>query len=184
MKTLLARLRAAAADQDGVTLVELIVYIVVASLLLALMAGVFAAGLGAEAATRDRDTATGRAQVVSQTLQTGIRGATDVRVEADGMTLRARVATGTSSAECRAWTLAGGVLYYETSGSAIAAGSTAGWTALASGVTGTLDGAVPFAASGSHVDYAFDVTVGEAVVPLTGGAGAQAKTEGTTASCW
>ena len=91
-------------DDAGVTLVELIIYMVVGLLLLSLMAGLFANGLSSQAQTTDRDTATGKATVVTDSLQTSIRNATAVNPSSGtGKTIVALVATGTSGWECRAW---------------------------------------------------------------------------------
>lgn len=179
-----ARSAALRHDDAGVTLVELIVYIVVASLFLGLMASLFATGLKTESGTRDRDTATGKAQVVSDSIATSIRNASAFQI--DGKLLRARVATGASGWECRAWALtAAGDLVYTTSTTAIPAGAYTGWTTLASGVTGTKTAGSPFASSGARLDLGMTVTRGTAVVPLTSGVTAQAvSTGGTPSSCW
>ncbi|WP_439594155.1 hypothetical protein [Microbacterium sp.] len=171
-------------DDSGVTLVELIVYIAVAALFLGLMAGIFAAGLRTESATRDRTTATGKAQVVSDSIATSIRNASAFQI--DGKLLRARVATGASGWECRAWVLtAGGDLAYKTSTTAIPSGNYTGWKSLATGVVGTKTAGSPFAASGNRLDLGYSVTQGASVVAITNGVTAQAvSTGGTPTTCW
>lgn len=93
-------------DDAGLTLVELLISLFVGAVLLSLVATVFASSLQSNAATRDRDLATGRAQAISTSLITSIRNARAVTVQdlTDGATvLRALVAKGGSAWECRAW---------------------------------------------------------------------------------
>lgn len=171
-------------DDAGVSLVELIVYAFVGAIILAVIAALFANGLRSQASTTERDTATGRAAVISNSLQGSIRNASEFRLEADKKTVRAKVATGASGWECRAWSLTTtGELKYKTSTSAIAIGSTTGWATLATGVTGTLAGAVTFGESGRTLSYGLQISVAGQVVPVTGGVTAQATIEGTGA-CW
>lgn len=175
-------LRRAEPDDAGITLVELIVYAAVAALFLGLLASLVVTGLKAEAATRERDTATGSAQVVSDSIQTSIRNSTEFRV--DGSLLRARVATGATTGECRAWAISSGALVYLASAAAIPVGGYTGWATLASGVSGTLAGGVPFSKSGQTLTLGISVTTGDSTVPITGGVSAQAKSEGTVTPCW
>lgn len=93
-------------DDLGLTLVELLISLFVGAVLLGLVATVFASSLQSNAATRDRDLATGRAQAISTSLSTSIRNARAVTVQGlpdGGTVLRALVAKGGSAWECRAW---------------------------------------------------------------------------------
>lgn len=173
-------------DDAGVTLVELIIYMVVGLLLLSLMAGLFANGLSSQAQTTDRDTATGKATVVTDSLQTSIRNATAVNPSSGtGKTIVALVATGTSGWECRAWSLtSSGALMYKAAASQFSTSSTTGWATLATGVTGSLTGGAMFSSTSStQLSYAFSVTVGGSAVPIAGGVIAQA-TIGSGGPCW
>lgn len=179
------RLRLAPVTDDaGMTLVELIMYILLSALFLGLLATLFATTLTAGQQTRNRDTATGTAQVVSESLQTSVRNAALVRV--DGAQLRAVVATGASQWECRAWVLQSGELRYRASAAAIPVGTaTTGWAVLATGVVGTKASGSPFVLSSTDtVSIGYRVTVGEASVNITSAATAQAKSEGTIPACW
>jgi Tfp pilus assembly protein PilV len=92
--------------EAGLTLVELLITVFVSAVLLGLVATIFVTTLQANAATRDRDLATGRAQAISTSLTTSVRNASAVSVTATaggGTVVRARVATGSASWECRAW---------------------------------------------------------------------------------
>lgn len=171
------------ADDSGVTLVELILYVVIGALFVGLLAGLFATNLTSGQQTRSRDTATGSAQLVAESLQSSLRNAAAVRV--DGSLLRAQVATGGSGWECRAWALESGALRYRESASAIPTGSTTGWATLATGVAGTKTGGSPFLLSGADtVSIGYTVTAGEATVKITSAVTAQAEAEGTVPACW
>jgi Tfp pilus assembly protein PilV len=96
-------------DPDaGLSLIELLVSTFVAAVMLGLIATILVTTLQATAATRDRDRATGQAQAISTSLSVSVRNAAAVTVQAaagGGSLLRARVATGASSWECRTWAL-------------------------------------------------------------------------------
>lgn len=170
-------------DDSGVTLVELIMYVAISALFVGLLATLFATSLKAGEETGNRDMATGTSQVVAETLQTSVRNAAAIKV--DGSLLRAQVAKGGDQWECRAWSLESGELRYKASTSAISAGSTAGWTTLARGVTGTKTAGSPFLLTGADsISIGYTVTVGDATVKITSAVTAQAKAEGAVLACW
>lgn len=173
-------------DDDGVTLVELIVYVVIAALVTGLMAGIFINGLRSQTSATDRDTATGKAGIVTNSLQTSLRNATAVSpATGTGNTLIAVVMTGASGWECRAWSLtATGNLVYKAAPSSFSVASTAGWTVLASGVTGSFSGGKVFSStSATQVQYSFSVTTSASTVPISGAVTAQATMAGA-GPCW
>lgn len=173
-------------DDEGITLVELIVYVVIAALVTGLMAGIFINGLRSQTAATDRDTATGRAGVVTNSLQTSLRNATAVNpATGSGNTLIAVVTTGTSGWQCRAWSLTStGNLVYKASSTSFSVASTAGWTVLASGVKGSFAGGKVFSSSSAtQVRYAFSVTTSASTVPISGAVTAQATMSGA-GPCW
>jgi hypothetical protein len=177
-------------DEEGVTLVELIVYIAVGALFAGLVASLFLSGLQSQAQTQDRDTATGKAQVVTDMLQASIRNADAVHV--DGPMLVARVATGTTGWECRGWALtAEGAIVYKHGLTALTTVD-ATWTPLigpadahGDGVSVSVEGGgEPFTLTGMQLDYRFTVSSGTASVPITGSVTAQAIAAGAVSPCW
>lgn len=136
------------ADDDGITLVELIVVIVVSALFLGLLAGLFVNGINAQNQATARDRATGQANVLSASLTSSIRNAAATRVAGDGKRVDASVRTS-SGWKCRAWVLSGTSVLYSQSDSALPA-STTGWKALATGAEGTLSGGAMFATAGDR----------------------------------
>jgi hypothetical protein len=90
----------------GITVVELLISTFVAAIMLSLIATILVTTLQATAATRDRDRATGQAQAISTSLTVSVRNAAAIVVQpvaGGGSVLRARVATGASGWQCRAW---------------------------------------------------------------------------------
>lgn len=193
---------------DGMTLVELIVYSGLSAMFLTLLVSVFIMSWQADATTRNRDVGTGAAHIITNSIQTSIRSASGFRI--DGGLLRARVATGASGWECQAWrltnprTIAGGKWYeleYNRGGSAIDNTST-GWTNLLKGL-GRRDGlgvlvqgkpteGEPFSQRGNLLTLNLKVIVvdlskpslDDAPVVVNSDAVPQARGEGSPTSCW
>lgn len=172
------------ARDAGMSLVEVIVYLAVAVLVTLGLSTMFASGVSASTSTKNRDTATGQAQLITTALQIGIRNSSAFTVT-DNL-LRARVATGEADWRCDAWAVTpAGRFVYRTSNSAIAAPSDySDWAVLADQVRGTLTGDQAFAMSTDRVEIGLEITVGDATVPLATDAVSQAKGEGSPATCW
>lgn len=172
-------------DEGGITLVELLVALFISALVLGLLALMFANGLRAQTQATDRDRATGAGNVMSNSLLTSIRNASEFRV-IDGRGLIAKVATGGTDWECRAWALGDGELRYRASRTALSTVDTSEWGAIARGVSGTLPGGRAFAAAGDRaLSIGIQVVSGETTIPFTNGVTAQAVDDGTdTTPCW
>ncbi|HWK76917.1 hypothetical protein [Microbacterium sp.] len=169
-------------DDDGLTLVELILYMLIAGVVLVLVSSIFINGWGAQVATTDRDAATGQANLVTASLQKSIRNATEINPSTgSGDTLVAVVATGSSGWECRAWKRdATGDLLYKSSNSVIDTSVTTGWATLATGID---DGPIFSAPSSTRLEYSFTASAGSATVPINGAVKAQAVIQGA-GPCW
>lgn len=172
-------------DDDGITLVELIVYLFVSALILGSLAVMFVNGLRAQTQATDRDSATGDGSVVSNSLLTSVRNSSEFTV-IDGRSLIAKVATGGTDWECRAWTLTGDVLRYRTSQTALSVADTAEWGVIARSVTGTLPGGRVFATAGDRaLTIGIEIASGDTGILFNNGVTAQAVSDGTdTTSCW
>ena len=178
--------RRAYGDDGGTTLVELIVYIFASGLFVGLLALLFVNGLAAQQQTTERDRATGSINVVSASLQSSIRNATDVAVDGSGRRIDAVVITPSGAFECRSWALdPTGALRYSAGESARDA-APGGWRVLVDGAVGTLAGGAAFAAHGSRgIDVGISVSVGDSKVAMTNGVTAQAvATAGGAPACW
>ncbi|GAA5097107.1 hypothetical protein GCM10025760_30890 [Microbacterium yannicii] len=175
--------RRGVADDGGVTLIELIMYVGLAAVVLGLMTALFTTGWQSQAATTESDSLTGRAAVTNETLQSGIRSASWFAVTDDGGTLRARVLIDSGSSECRAWVVTGeGDLLYRTSPAPIdvapareasAGEAPAGWVSLVhrestDGLPVRVTGA--FEADARELRYHVTLSSQGSSVPLVGGA--------------
>lgn len=179
-------------NDDGLTLVELLVSVVLSLLVLTVLLSVFVSASNSQAATKNRDVAAGTSQVAVNSVQVGVRNSSAFTIS--GNLLRARVASGSGSDwSCQAWALTpANVLVTKTSSTAIAVPPDyTGWATLANGVTGGLTSGKVFEAGGTgggRLTYAFTVTSGTggtaASVPVGGDVLPQAKGTGSPASCW
>lgn len=196
-------------DDDGVTLVELIIYLAVSALFLGLLALMFVNGLRAQAQTTDRDSATGQSIVVSNSILTSLRNATAFTITSANRALIAKVSTPGGGRECRAWVVTtGGDVRYLVSTSAISTADTSAWTVLVDGDAASGDGAHPslsrrdgsyadgrpkfvkidadadgltdaFSRSGQTLTLGLEFTRGDATVKVSNGVTAQAAIDGT-----
>jgi type II secretory pathway pseudopilin PulG len=173
-------------DEAGLTLVEVIVVISVSALFLGLLAVMFSNGLTAQQRATARDQATGKALVVTASLQSSVRNATEIAVAGGGTRVDAAVITPTGDFECRAWALdAGGALRYSAASDA-RGGDISGWTVIAEGVRGTLSAGAAFAADGARgLVIGMSLTIGDTTVPVRDGVAAQAVANREGAPpCW
>lgn len=168
-------------DETGMTLVEVIVYSSLTVVTLSALGGMFAAGLRAQAAARELDAAAGAAHVAVNSLQAGVRNASNVL--ASGGLLKARVASGTGGWQCAAWALtADGELVYTASPAPITSTDYSSWTVLATGAAA--DGGDAFDFDSTQVTYRMVFTSGSAKVPIAGVVVPTALGPGSPASCW
>lgn len=198
-----------AQNDEGVTLVELIVYIFVSALFLGLLALMFVNGLRAQAQTTDRDAATGQATVVSNSIVSSLRNATAFTITSANRMVIAKVSAPGGGRECRAWAVTtGGDVRYRVAASAISTADTSAWTVLVDGDAASGDGAHPslsrrdgnhangtprftrvdadgdgltdaFSRNGSTLSIGLDITRGDATVAVSNGVTAQAVIDGT-----
>lgn len=173
-------------DEAGLTVTELIVYVLVSALFAGLLAALFINGMQANAQTTDRDSATGRASVVSTSLFGSIRNALSFTVTDGGNSVVAVVATGATGWECRAWSVVGDELRYRAQTSVIDTSTAASWGALSGGVTPTLPGPAAFASAGARaLAVGLDIAGDDETVSLEDGVTAQAVTDEVgTPTCW
>ncbi|MGB3731117.1 PilW family protein [Microbacterium sp.] len=193
-------------DERGITLIELIIYMVLAAVFLTIVSAIFINGWLSQAATADRDAATANANLVTASLQQSIRNASAVHQPAGASNaVTAVVAIGDAAdSQCRAWvwvldTAASSddadrdhyQLRYSTSGSAIDLSHTDGaqWATLASAVVPKGDPAPTFTVTSvTGLTYSFAAESNERSkdskpVQVDGSVTAQAVIPGGRA-CW
>lgn len=196
-------------DDDGVTLIELIIYLAVSALFLGLLALMLVNGIRAQAQTTDRDTATGQSAVVSNSMLTSLRNATAFTITSAGRAVVAKVVKTNGARECRAWVVTtGGDVRYRAAASTISTADTSSWTVLVDGDAASGDGAHPslarrdgsnpdgtprfapvdadgdgltdaFSRIGQTLSIGLDITRGDATVKLSNAVTAQATLEAT-----
>ncbi len=165
---------------------ELLIIIFVSVLFLGLLAVLFSDGLSAQQRATSRDGATGKALVVSTSLQSSIRNATAVAVSGSGARVDAVVMTAAGGFECRAWALdVGGALRY-SSGTDARGVDVSSWKPLTQGARGTLAAGAAFAMNGVRgIDVGIAVTVGDETARVTDGVTAQAVANADEVpACW
>lgn len=131
----------------GLSLVELIVAVTIAGLFLGLLATLFANGIRTQAQTTERDLATGRAGVVSDTILASIRNSSGFVIVSENRALIAKTTAADGSTVCEAWLIlrdgdgsfrrasgdpafqAGDIIHKEST-SAISLADRTGWSAL------------------------------------------------------
>ncbi len=167
----------------GMTIVELILYGAISALVSAVVAGVFVSGLQSEGGTRDRDAATGSAQLVSTSVQTAIRNSSTFNVT--GAKLTAKVAKGTGTEwECQSWKLTGaGELLFKRSPGAIPFTDNSSWVTLATGASGTVIPDRPFEQDGTRLILRLQVQVGAETARVSTATNAEALGTGGI-PCW
>ena len=178
------RLRVNAGDDAGMSLVEVIIYSALTALVLSVLGGLFYAGFQTQAAASGRDAATGAAQVVSNSLQTGVRQ----RQQHLGVR---HAAQGAGRHRCRRLAMRDlGTDRGQTSWctrpprrrSPPPTYST--WTVLAAGASGRLAGGSAFSGGSAQVSYSLAFTSGSVTVPVAGAVNANAFGTGSPESCW
>lgn len=166
-------------DEDGMSLVELIVAVSVAALVLGLIASVFVNGFTAQREGVARDAATGAANVVASSVSTSVRNSTAIRTNAAGTRLDATYIAADGTPECRAWELRGNALVYRASKTGALPAADATWGKLATGVVGRLAAGKIFAVqNASSLQMSMDVTVDGITVALADGVVAQGVSTG------
>lgn len=172
-------------DDQGLTLVELTVAVVVGAIVLTLIAVTFINGFTAQRDGVARDGATGAANVVASSIATSIRNATGFHVNDEGTRVDATYIAPDGTPECRAWELLpGGALVYRADPGGALPAAEPSWGALATGVVGTLGAAEIFADDGGKsLRIGMEITMDEITIAVTDGVTAQAVRDGGLL-CW
>ena len=167
-------------DDEGVTLVELILYMIIGSLVASVIVMVLVNTFRAQSNVVSETSATTRGQLVASTLERSMRNALAYSVSSDGSTLLVRTSLD-NYLVCQGFALSStsGAQFIQTS-SSLPASST--WPVWQSGVT--QHGSMPFITQTLNgVSYSFDVTTDSSPVHIAGTTTARNLT-GVTSPCW
>lgn len=161
------------AGEAGFTLVELLVYMVLAVIVLLIVGGVLINSLTSQRTVRDATQASSTGQLVAKSVGHGVRNASDIWQSAPGVVpeilmVRTVGTDATPNWFCQAWSYDSGEIRTSRSTGAILTGQTSStvqsWTLLAEGVEPVVVSAVAqpiFGVAGRQVTLNLDVSTGE-----------------------
>jgi hypothetical protein len=175
--------RARAESEAGITLVELIMYVLVSSTLLLAMSMILINSVNAQRDVLSMSEATARGQAMGATIERAVRNAVAFHVATGptGSTLRVHTSL-TGALECQGFTFSGGDARMALSGSDLSAPSD--WAVWERGIQPS--GAEAYFTPGeSGVAYTFEIATDAAPVRIAGEAATRINvTAGVTAPCW
>jgi prepilin-type N-terminal cleavage/methylation domain-containing protein len=178
--------------EDGMTLVELIVAILVGGLVLGLLGGLFVNGVTAQQQAAARDRATAWANTATTSLSSQLRNATaDLTLIHSGSGLVARVIAGDGDWSCRSWLVQddGSIRYLDHGKTQISSAEAAAGVQLVEGSidldTNEGDGARGrFDITGRTVAIELSIAVGEVSVSMSDAVTTQGALGEEAGSCW
>lgn len=158
-------------DEHGMSLVELLVAMVISGLFLGFLAVLLANGVQAQARATERDLATGRAGVISNSILSSVRASTGFVIVANNRALITKYVGAAGTTTCRAWLILApgdaefrkgsadpayrsGDIVYKESPTAISLTNRTGWSRLTPRGNDSADGVVGALAtrSGNNAD--------------------------------
>jgi hypothetical protein len=160
----------------GLSLIELIIYVVIASVLLSAMAMILVNSWRTQENVLSETEATNRGQLVSSIIERAVRNGLAVQVSG-GDTLKVRTSLG-GGRQCQGFRLGGGVATMTMNSGPL--GST--WPEWQDDIA-VIPGEPLIKSVGSTVTYAFQITTTSAPVRFVGTVSARNPT-GVTSPCW
>lgn len=156
--------------EAGVSLVELLIYMLLSVVVLTIIGAILINSLRAESIVRTAANSTSTAQIASQSLNRGIHNASAIQVASplpDVSVVRTRSIDGSATGvwKCQAWAVIAGELRTTTSDTAITVPTTvadiANWLLLAEGVK-AIDATPVFELASDERSLSLSFTVGKA----------------------
>lgn len=154
-------------SETGMTLVELLIYMVLAVVVLLIVGGVLINSLNTQRTVRDATQASNTGQLVSLSVGQGVRNASAIwhsaaGVEPELLIVRTAGSGATPTWSCQAWSFDNGEVRTRTSAGLIptTAASIATWTLLGSGMKAVSASPV-FSQTGRSVALLLDVDTGK-----------------------
>lgn len=164
----------------GMSLVELIIGMLIASVVLGVTVLIFINSLRTQATVTSVTQATNTGQVMASTIERAVRNADFVEVSADQRTLQVQTSLG-GALTCQGFHLSGDTIHMTLRSTPL--GDPSLWPDWQRGVAA--HGADPFVMRvGRGVTYAFDMTTDAAPVLFTGEAALRSISTGETKTCW
>lgn len=180
----------------GLSLVELIIYILLASLLLGLMATILANSWTTQQDVQTKSDATNRGQLIGQTIERAMRNAQAFDVSAAGTLLRVDTRLA-GERRCQAFWVSGGAIYQtsswgtrpDLSADPLPATVSTLWPKpwISAGAKQRDTATLYFTQNGLEVEYAFDIDLADdsaGPVRFQGSAAMRTPATGGTTPCW
>jgi type II secretory pathway pseudopilin PulG len=180
-------------DDRGFTLVELLIYVGLVVVIVGIVGGILINSLGVDKTVRSATAAASAGQLISQSIDQGVRNASYIALTTSGAQQFLLVRTAGSGAtitwSCRAWYLTtanGGAAYVKNSATAITSpigGSLTGWTQISTGFTGVNGATTILTKTGSQVAIGLKMTAGQASPVLIQTTAVSRQTDTGSAPC-
>ncbi|WP_461476219.1 hypothetical protein [Microbacterium sp. HJ5] len=168
-------------DEAGVSLVELIIYALVASLVVGAAAMILTNSWITQRNVTVQTEATNRGQTISSTIERAMHNALDYEVSVDGRTLRVRTSLD-GDLRCQGFHFSSGSARWTIADRDLPV-STSAWTVWQTGVVQR--GTIAFFVAGTKdLTYTFDVATDTASVRFGGETAARSALSGESAPCW
>ena len=167
-------------DDAGISLIEVIVYVLLTGIVLIATSMILINSINTQRDVTSVSEATNRGQSMGSTIERAMRNALAFEVTTEN---ELRVRTSLSgSQQCQAFYLAAGTARLAQASGALPAASSS-WTVWNTGVR--QNGTTPFfVQDGSTVIYTFDIETDSAPVRFAGEASIRSTTSGVTSPCW
>lgn len=172
------------ADDAGLSLIELIIYVVLASVILGGMATILINSWSTQQDVQTTTQATNRGQLIGQSIERAVRNAEAFDVSPDGTMLRVHTTLGGDRA-CQAFWFTGGAAYMTSSAGPLPAATTVAWPApwIPGGVV--QNGSTAFFVQDNFaLTYTFDIETESAPVRFEGDVSQRTPETGATTPCW
>jgi Tfp pilus assembly protein PilW len=177
-------------DDAGVTLIELMIYGLLSTLVLAMVGALFASNARVNNVVQSSSQVSGTAQIIADSVTRGVLNADWISTPTTGTSQFVVAHTAGSGASvtwnCQAWfydTANGGTVYTKISPNRIAAPvSIVGWTRLGSGIT-KVNGAAIFSGSGGGVTLSMNATAKGTAPVLVATSVTKRQTSATVTTC-
>lgn len=174
------RIRHLLDDDAGVSLVELIIYALVASLVVGAAGLILVNSWITQRNVTDVTEATNRGQALSSTIERAMQNALDFDVSVDGQTLRVRTSLD-GDLRCQGFHISNGTARLAQADEDLPASGA--WKVWQSGVV-QHDGSPYFVPSAQGVTYTFDIATDTASVRFGGQTAARSALSGESEPCW
>lgn len=171
-------------SEAGLSLIELVVYMLLATILLVTMAMILANSWNAQNDVQTTNSATNRGQLIGQNIERAMRNAIAFDVSPDGSMLRVHTTLG-GVRECQAFWMTGGAAYMTNSSAALPGAVTIAWPRPWQ-PTGVIQNGTTkfFAQTNVTVTYTFDMLTDASPVRFQGKAAMRTTTTGASSPCY